>query len=115
MAPRKHNDSLRGKMADFDYTVSAELFSGRVGQGRHKPVTYRRFSDAAAAIQFAMEHLDPVLLKSACLEVDEMRYTGEEIERFYASIEYPLVRQIRSAVGEIERSGEGGQNETAAR
>jgi hypothetical protein len=80
-------------MTEIDYAAPAELFSGTAAQKRRAPVAYRRFSGAALAIQFAMERLDPALLKTASLEVEEGRFSGEDIQRLYASSDYPLARQ----------------------
>jgi hypothetical protein len=80
-------------MAEFDYAAPAELFLGGVGRSRRAPVGYRRFSEAAQAIQYAVEQLEQSLLKSACLQIDEARYNGAAIEQLYSSAEYPLTRR----------------------
>jgi hypothetical protein len=85
-------------MAEFDYAAPAELFLGGVGRSRRAPVGYHRFSEAAQAIQFAVETLEPSLLKSACLQIDEARYGGAEIAQLYSSGEYPLARRTNGAV-----------------
>ena len=85
-------------MAEFDYAAPAELYSGGPARSRRAPVGYRRFPDAAQAIRFAVETLAPMALQGACIEIDEIRYTGAEIERLYKSEDYPLERGERTGV-----------------
>jgi hypothetical protein len=80
-------------MAEFDYHAAAELFPTRKRMPRRQPLGYRRFSEAAQAIRFAMEDLSPDLLVGAFLEVDEERYNSDGIRRLYESAEYPLARR----------------------
>jgi len=80
-------------MAEFDYNAAAELFPTRKRIPRRQPLGYRRFSQAAHAIRFAMEDLPPELLVGAFLEVDERRYSSEDIRRLYESPQYPLNRR----------------------
>ena len=80
-------------MAQFDYNAAAELFPTRKRIPRRQPLGYRRFSQAAHAIRFAMEDLPPELLVGAFLEVDERRYSSEDIRRLYESPQYPLNRR----------------------
>jgi hypothetical protein len=78
-------------MGDFDYTVPAELFVGkRRGTARDSPMTYRRFSTSAEAIQYAVEKLGAVSLSSAALIVGEDRYEGSQIRELYDGTRYPL-------------------------
>jgi hypothetical protein len=83
--PVQHNSG-------FDYSAPAELFPTRSAKG-NRPMGYRRFDSAAAAIQFAMEQLSPELLVGAYLEVGEDRFDREGIRRLYEHVEYPLRRQ----------------------
>ena len=76
----------------LDYSTEAELFSFRLRNSRHKPLRYKRFAHAADAIRFAVETLPPQLLIGTYLEVDEVRFEGTEIRRFYDSADYPLAR-----------------------
>jgi hypothetical protein len=80
--------------AEFDYNAAAELFPTRRRMPRRQPLGYKRFTQAAQAIRFAMEDLPPDRLIGAYLEVDERRYTGDDIRRLYDSAEYPLKRRV---------------------
>lgn len=75
------------------YGTEAELFHGRSRMTRRRPVGYKRFPRADAAIRFAIEDLPPELLVSSILEVNEKRYDSREIRRLYASADYPLARR----------------------
>ena len=80
-------------MTEFDYNAAAELFPTRKRIPRRQPLGYKRFTQAADAIRFAMEDLAPELLIGAFLEVDEQRYGSDDIRRLYESAEYPLTRR----------------------
>jgi len=80
-------------MAQFDYNAAAELFPTRRRIPRRQPLGYRRFSRASHAIRFAIEDLPPELLVGAFLEVDERRYSSDDIRRLYESPDYPLDRR----------------------
>jgi hypothetical protein len=80
-------------MAEFDYSAAAELFPTVSRRRRSKPFRYVRFAHAAEAIRFAMEDLPHEALAGAFLEVDEQRYSREEIRRLYQSGRYPLARR----------------------
>jgi hypothetical protein len=80
-------------MDEFDYTAAAELFPTRRRVARRQPLGYKRFTQAALAIRFAIEDVAPELLVGACLEVDERRYGSDAIRRLYESSEYPLPRR----------------------
>jgi hypothetical protein len=97
-APRTHaksvvaDDSRARPLGKFDYTAEAELFPTRRRLPRRQPLGYRRFAQAAQAIRFAIEDLAPELLIGAYLEVNEQRYSSEEIRRLYEDADYPLAR-----------------------
>ena len=76
----------------FGHSNVAESFANKGRRGRRQPLEYRRFARAADAIRFAVEEMPPQMLKSAWLEVDEMRFDGEGIRRLYESAAYPLAR-----------------------
>ena len=80
-------------MSEFDYNAAAELFAARKRLPRRQPFGYKRFEQAAYAIRFAIEDLPPESLVGAFLEVDERRYSSDDIRRLYESTEYPLVRR----------------------
>ena len=82
-------------MSEFDYNAAAELFATRKQLPRRQPFGYKRFEQAADAIRFAIEELPPESLLGAFLEVDERRYSSDDIRRLYESTEYPLVRRAR--------------------
>jgi hypothetical protein len=80
-------------MAVFDYTAPAELFVGRArGTMRGKPITYRRFSTSAEAIQYAVETLQAG--GGTVLVVGEDRYEAEHIRELYDDAAYPLGRSL---------------------
>ncbi len=81
---------------NFDYNAPAELFPTRSRKG-NRPMGYRRFSNAAEAIRFAIEELSPELLIGAHLEVEEERFNSEGIRRLYDDSQYPLRRLARSS------------------
>jgi hypothetical protein len=80
-------------MSEFDYYAEAELFPTRRRLPRREPFGYKRFTQAAEAIRFAIEDLPPQCLVGAFLEVDEQRYGSDDIRRLYESTEYPLTRR----------------------
>jgi hypothetical protein len=76
----------------FDYTAPAEVFMTRGKPMRRLPVTYRRFSTAAEAIQYAIEEVPAPLLIGAVMEVSEERFDHLAIRELYDGAGYPLVR-----------------------
>lgn len=81
------------RLADFNYDAAAELYPARRRPPRRELFKYKRFSQAAAAIRFAIEDLPPECLVGAFLEVDEERYSSDDIRRLYESADYPLTRR----------------------
>jgi hypothetical protein len=80
-------------MAEFDYGAAAELFPTVARRRKREPFRYARFARAAEAIRFAMEDLPRESLAGAFLEVDEQRYSSEDIRRLYQSAKFPLTRR----------------------
>jgi len=80
-------------MSEFNYKAAAELFPTRRRIPRRRPLGYKRFAQAAHAIRFAMEDVAPELLVGAYLEVEEQRYSNNDIRRLYESANYPLARR----------------------
>jgi hypothetical protein len=78
-------------MVEFDYYAAAELFPTRRQQSGRQSLGYKRFAQASQAIRFARD-LPPECLVGAFLEVDEQRYSSNDIRRLYQSAEYPLTR-----------------------
>lgn len=79
----------------FDYSASADLYPSSVAGGTAK-VTYRRFGRAADALKYAIEEMPTKLLRGTLLEVDERRFSGDQIRELYCGEAYPLERLAAS-------------------
>lgn len=79
----------------FDFDGRADLYPGR-GKHRGKGLGYRRFDRAARAIQYAVEEMPPSQAMGTVLEVDEQRFTMNEITALYERTGYPLRRTPRA-------------------
>jgi hypothetical protein len=77
----------------FDYSSTAELFSGKSRKLRRQPLGYRRFARVADALRFAMEDLPPEALLGSYLEIEEQRFDSHGMRRLYESAAYPLARR----------------------
>ncbi len=80
-------------MPTVDFAAHAELFPARGRGTRRQLVSYRRFDNAAEAVRFAMEELEPALLQGAILEVDEQRFDQFAIKELYWSATFPVARR----------------------
>jgi hypothetical protein len=76
-------------MTDFNYSAPAELFPSR-RFAKTQVTRYRRFPNAAVAIQHCIEEMPAKALAGSYLEVDERRFEGEAIRALYNSPDYPL-------------------------
>jgi hypothetical protein len=79
-------------MQNVRYAQPAELYLGRdskIARG----LAFKRFSNAAEAIQYAVEETSERSLRGSILEVGEARYSGAEIVQLYANEDYPLPRR----------------------
>lgn len=86
----------------FDYGANADLYSAQVGLKNRRKMAYRRFSQAADAIRFAIEVLPSAALLGSLLEVEEQRFGAVDIRRLYDDCSYPLQR--RRMIGGSEAS-----------
>jgi hypothetical protein len=81
------------QIGGFDYSVEAELFPTHNRKYKRAAFGYRRFSQAAEAIRFAIEQLPADALAGAYLEVKERRFDRHGIQQLYDSEAYPLARR----------------------
>jgi hypothetical protein len=86
-------------MAACEYSTEASLFYSKSQLSRGRALHFRRFSNAAEAIRFAIEDLAPKLLESCSLEVNETHFFGRDIRPLYDDNAYPLRRRSQSSVG----------------
>jgi len=79
----------------FDFGAPAEVFITAGGFSRGAPMTYRRFSTAAAAVRFVVEEVPHTLLIRATMEVAEDRFDHRAIRTLYDHKSYPLARRAK--------------------
>ena len=70
----------------FDYASPAELFMAKRKGGTRQPLGYRRFTNAAEAIRFAVEDLPSVRTLGAWMQVGDERFDVDDIQRLYESV-----------------------------
>jgi hypothetical protein len=80
-------------MKPFDYSLPAELFTGKRKSSSRQRLGYRRFATAAEAIRFAVEDFPAVRTLGAWLQVGDERFDSDEIHRLYERADYPLHRR----------------------
>lgn len=79
----------------IDYSAPAELFPGK--RAGISSVRYRRFPNAAEAVQYAIEDMHRDLLNGAMLEIRGRRFPGAQIRALYDAPAYPLKRVAEAA------------------
>ena len=88
-------------MESFDYKAPAELFAYLHGAKRSTALKYRRFDTSAEAIQFAIEQLNPDILRGSVIEVLDLRLEARQIRELYQSIDFPLARAPENQTAEL--------------
>jgi hypothetical protein len=79
----------------IDYTASAELFPSR--RYAKSLARYRRFPNAAEAIQYVIEEMPEAHLIGTMLDIDGARFEGRSIRALYDAEAYPLERKLTAA------------------
>jgi hypothetical protein len=87
-------------MSQDNFANSAEMFSNvrKMGWSR-TPMKYRRFSNLALAVKFAVEDMDDDL-HCVIIRTDNEDLTGAAIRKLYDSAAYPLERNERAVAHE---------------
>ncbi|WP_156932776.1 hypothetical protein [Rhizobium sp. IBUN] len=80
-------------MTRFDYTGGAGIYAGKSKAGISGP-RYRRFETAAEALRFAVEDMPQSQQRGSLLEIDEARYSHNQIRALYDAPDYPLSRRL---------------------
>jgi hypothetical protein len=78
-----------------DYDAPAGLYV-RMGSR----LAYRAFGSVSLALQHANENLTPRQLLSCAMEVDNARFTGDEVRALYLAPAYPLERSAMADAAE---------------
>ena len=79
----------------INYAAPAELFPSR--RYAKSLARYRRFSNAAEAIRYAVEEMPAAWLIGTFLDIDGKRYEGRAIRALYEAEGYPLERAKTAA------------------
>ncbi|MBB4278897.1 hypothetical protein [Rhizobium mongolense] len=79
-------------MAPFDYSAAAGLYPCKTVR-RTSHLRYKRFDSAAEALRFAIEDMPASMLRGSVLEVEEARFDGVQMQKFYEADAYPLSRR----------------------
>jgi hypothetical protein len=79
-------------MEEQDYFVEAALYYGK-SASRGRALAFRRFTQAAEAIRFAVEELSPSIFNGCKLEIGEAEYFGRAIRPLYDDRAFPLFRR----------------------
>jgi hypothetical protein len=75
----------------IDYTAPADLFpSRRYAKGLAR---YRRFSNSADAIRYAIEDMPEAWLIGTSLDIDGIRFDASAIRELYDRLDFPLARR----------------------
>ena len=79
----------------IDYTAPAELFPSR--RYAKSLARYRRFRNAAEAIQYVVEEMPETWLNGSFLDLDGTRFEGRAVRALYDADAYPLKREMAAA------------------
>jgi hypothetical protein len=82
----------RSRQRSCDYDAPAALFVREASRLR-----YQAFDNVALAIQHANENLTERQLNSCTMDVDDVRFVGDDVRRLYLAAEYPLPRAGEAA------------------
>jgi hypothetical protein len=69
---------------------SPDAGADELGKRGRRHTEYRRFATAAEAIGYAVEELRALRSLTAWMQVDDERFSSEEIQTLYAAGDYPL-------------------------
>jgi hypothetical protein len=83
--------SPRTRSRKCNYDAPAGLYIREASRLR-----YVSFAKAALAVRHANENLSPRQLLSCAMEVDDVRFVGEEMQGLYNSPLYPLSRGTKA-------------------
>lgn len=81
----------RARLRKCNYDAPAGLYIREASRLR-----YVSFTQASLAVRHANENLSPRQLLSCAMEVDDLRFAGEEVQELYHSPLYPLTRSVKA-------------------